>query len=232
MSIANPLWGAARIRGELLKLGIKVSERSIRRYRVKGPRWPSPGWRAFIRSHMKDTVATDMFVVVTLTYRLLYGMIILEHDRRKILHFAVTARPTDEWLSKQMQQAFLYTNVPRFIVRDRDALYGKQFCERLKQIGIQEVLTAPQSPWQNTYVERVIWTIRRECLDHVIVINERHLRGILESYIKYYNRSRTHNSLDEDCPDHRPVEPPSNGAKIVAIPEVGGLHHRYTRRAA
>ena len=231
ISIANPLWGILRIQAELMKLGIKTSTESIRKYRIKGTRWPSPGWRAFLRNHMHETVATDMFIVFTVTFRLLYAMVVLSHDRRKILHFAVTGNATDDWLSKQIEAAFSNKPVPRYIVRDRDARYGMQFCDQLKPLGILEAITAPHAPWQNIYVERLIGSIRHECLDHVVVINERHLSGVLESYKRYYNRSRTHLSLENDCPDARPVEPPSAG-KVVAISEVGGLHHRYTRRRA
>ena len=231
ISIANPLWGILRIHAELRKLGIEVSTESVRKYRHKTGRWPSPGWRAFLRNHMHETVAMDMFIVFTVTYHLLYGLVVLSHDRRKILHFAATGNATDDWLSKQIEAAFSNKPVPRYIVRDRDGCYGKQFCDRLKSMGITEAITAPHAPWQNIFVERVIGSIRRECLDHVIVINERHLSGVLESYKKYYNRSRTHLSLQLDCPDTRPVEPPSAG-RVVAIPEVGGLHHRYTRRRA
>ncbi len=233
MSEANPLWGGKRIHGELRKLGIKVHWRTVNKYMRRNQRCPpSPGWKVFIRTEMRDTVAIDMFIVVAATFRLLYGLVILGHDRRKILHFAVTEKPNQDWLADHLSLAFRSTPPPRFLVRDRDALYGKRFCERVQAMGIQEVVTGKEAWWQNVYVERVIGSIRRECIDHLIVRNERHLQGILDAYLQYYNKSRTHYSLDEDCPEPRPVEPPSAGSNIVAIPEVGGLHHRYTRRAA
>lgn len=231
MSTANPLWGNLRIRAELLKLGIRVGHSTINRYRIKGPRTPSPGWRVFLQTHMRETVAVDMFIVITVTFRLIYAMIILGYDRRRILHCAVTANPTDDWLSNQIGTAFSNQPIPRFLVRDRDALFKQKFHDQIRKLGIEEVVTAPHSPWQNSYVERAIGSIRRECLNHVIVVNERHLRRILSSYTKYYNESRTHMSLGYDSPIPRPIEPPGTGT-IIAVPEVGGLHHRYSRRRA
>lgn len=231
MSRANPLWGAARIHGELLKLGFDVSIITVAKYMRRRSGSPSPGWRVFVRNHIHDTVATDMFVVITAAFRLLYAMIILGHDRRKIIHFEVTERPTQDWLVHQIRRAFEGKAVPHYLLRDRDALYGRRFTNQLRAMGIQQLVTAPQSPWQNVYVERVIQSIRHECLNHVIIFNKRHLQRMLSSYIQYYNRTRTHLSLDKDCPEVRPINPPAAG-KIVAIPEVGGLHHRYERRAA
>jgi transposase InsO family protein len=181
---------------------------------------------------MHDTTAIDMFVVFTLTYRILYAMVLISHERRRILHFDVTAHPTQDWLSRQMITAFQSNARPKYLLRDRDALYGQRFRDCIRAMEIQEVVTARQSPWQNIYVERVIGSIRSECLNHIIVVNENHLRRVLSSYVRYYNQARTHQSLGQDCPDPRPVEPPSAGKRIVAIPEVGGLHHRYIRRAA
>ena len=229
MSIANPLWGPKRIHGELKKLGIAVSHWSIQKYRVRAPFPPSPTWKVFIKNQMKYTAATDMFVVITAKFKILYSMIVLGHDRRKIIHHATTQHPTDDWLANQIRAAFQHEPMPRYLVRDRDALYRESFRKQLRDLGIQEVLIAPQCPWQNMYVERVIWSIRRECLDHVIVMNERHLHDLLSSYVEYYNKYRTHRSLNYDSPETRQVEPPGTG-KIIAIPQVGGLHHRYTRR--
>jgi transposase InsO family protein len=174
----------------------------------------------------------DMFVVFTLTYKILYGLIFVHHKRRKLVHFAVTERPSQYWLSQELIAACKSNAIPRYLLRDRDALYGKRFRDSVQELGIQEIVAARQSPWQNIYVERVIGSIRSECLNHVIVVNEQHLRHILASYVQYYNKSRTHLSLDQDCPDPRLVETPADGKQIVATPEVGGLHHRYTRRAA
>jgi putative transposase len=228
MSAANPFWGAPRIHGELLKLGIEVSQATVGRYLPWRPKDPSPTWRSFLHNHLADTVAIDMFIVATATF---HTLIALDHDRRKIIHFGVTENPTQVWLSQQIANAFPWDTAPRFLLRDRDASYGPAFRSRVKSMGIEEVVTAPRSPWQNPFVERVIGSIRRECLDHVIIFNERHLRRVLSSYVQYHHEARTHLSLNKDCPQPRPVQPASAG-KIVAFPQVGGLHHRYERRAA
>ncbi len=231
MSIANPLWGAPRIHGEMLKLGIEVSQATVGRYMIRRHCPPSATWRAFLRNQIDGIAAIDMFVVVTAAFRLPYVSVILGHARRKILHLNVTQHPTAGWLSRQITEAFPWDTAPRYLLRDRDESYGGRFQERARAMGITEVITAPRSPWQNAYVERVIGSIRRECLDHVLVINERHLCRVLSSYADYYHRSRTHLSLDKDCPDARPIQPPNN-SHVIAIPQVGGLHHRYERRAA
>jgi len=231
MSLANPLWGAPRIHGELLKLGIAVSQATVGRYLPRRPKAPSPTWRSFLHNHLTDIAAIDMFVVATATFRTLYALIVLGHDRRKVIHFEVTQNPTQVWLSRQITEAFPWETAPRYLLRDRDTSYGRAFRDRVRAMGIEEVLTAPRSPWQNPFVERLIGSIRRECLDHVIIFNERHLRHILSGYFQYHHRTRTHLSLDKDCPQHRLVQPPLAG-KIIAFPEVGGLHHRYERRAA
>jgi transposase InsO family protein len=231
MSIANPLWGAPRIHGELLKLGIVVSQATVGRYMPWRPAVPSPTWRSFLRNHMGDTVAIDMFVVATATFRLLYTVIVLGHDRRRIIHFDVTQNPTQVWLARQITEAFPWDTAPRFLLRDRDRSYGQVFRDRICMMGIKEVVTAARSPWQNAYVERIIGSVRRECLDHVIIFDEHHLRGVLSSYFHYYHKTRTHLALAKDCPESRPIHPPTAG-KIIPFPEVGGLHHRYERRAA
>ena len=231
MSIANPLWGAPRIHGELLKLGIVVSQATVGRYMPWRPAVPSPTWRSFLHNHMGDTVAIDMFVVASATFRLLYTVIILGHNRRKVIHFDVTQNPTQVWLAHQMTEAFPWDTAPRYLLRDRDASYGQAFRDRIQVMGIKEVVTAARSPWQNAYVERIIGSVRRECLDHVIIFGERHLRGVLSSYFQYYHKTPTHLALDKDCPESRPIQPLSAG-KIIAFPQVGGLHHRYERRAA
>jgi transposase InsO family protein len=231
MSIANPLWGAPRIHGELLKLGIEVGQATVGRYMPWRPKVPSPTWRSFLHNHMHDTVAIDMFVVATAAFRLLYAVIVLGHDRRRIIHFNVTQNPTQVWLARQMTEAFPWDTAPRYLLRDRDASYGPTFRGRLQAIGIKEVVTAPRSPCQNAYVERVIGSVRRECLDHVIIFDERHLQSVLLSYFHYYNKVRTHLSLDKDCPESRPIHLPAAG-EVIPFPEVGGLHHRYERLAA
>ncbi len=197
--------------------------------RRHGP--PSPTSRAFLRNQIDGIAAIDMFVVVTAAFRLLYVSVILSRARRKILHLNVTRHPTAAWLSRQITEAFPWNTALPHLLRDRDSSYGERFQERARAMGITEVVTAPRSPWQNAYVERVIGSIRRECLDHVVVINERHLRRVLFSYVDYYHRSRTHLSLDKDCPDARPIQPPNCG-KVIGIPQVGGLHQRYERLAA
>jgi len=192
---------------------------------------PSQNWRTFLRNHAEGIAAIDMFVVASASFRLLYVMIILAHDRRKIMRTAVTEHPTAAWLSRQVTEAFPWDTAPRCLLRDRDASYGSDFRSRVEAMGITEVITAPRSPWQNAYVERVIGSIRRECLDHIVIFNERHLRRVLSSYVDYYQRTRTHLSLDKDCPDARPIMPCRVG-KVIAISQVGGLHHRYERLAA
>ena len=172
-----------------------------------------------------------MFIVASVSFRLLYVMIILAHDRRRIIHTAVTKHATAGWLSHQLTEAFPWDTAPRYLLRDRDASYGSEFCKRVDAMGITEVVTGPRSPWQNAYVERVIGSIRRECLDHIVIFNERHLRRVLSSYVDYYQRTRTHLSLDKDCPDPRPIMPRKFG-RVVAIPQVAGLHYRYERLAA
>ena len=235
MSEANSLWGAPRIHGELSKLGIEVSQRRSRNTwcedKVRRQGAPSPSWRSFLRNHAEGIAAIDMFVVASASFRLLYVMIILAHDRRKIMRTAVTEHPTEAWLSRQVTEAFPWDTAPRYLLRDREASYGSHFRSRVEAMGIREVITAPRSPWQNAYVERVIGSIRHECLDHLVVFNARHLRRVLSSYVDYYHRTRTHLALDKDCPDPRPIQPPGNG-KVVALPQVAGLHHRYERIAA
>src|SRR6516225_10693238 len=180
---------------------------------------------------MKDMVSSDFFVVPTVFFRVLFVFVVLSHDRRRIAHVAVTEHPTSEWVAHQLLQAFPWDSAPRYLLRDRDRSYGEKFSDAARWLGMEEVLTAAQSPWQNAYVERLIGSIRRECLDHVMVFNESGLRRILKSYFDYYARSRTHLSLDKDAPIPRAVQPPDLGA-VVELPEVGGLHHRYERRAA
>jgi transposase InsO family protein len=169
MSLANPLWGAPRIHGELLKLGIDVSQATVGRYLPWRPKVPSPTWRSFLHNHLHDTAAVDMFVVVTARFRILYALLVLGHERREVIHFDVTQNPTQVWLARQITEAFPWDTAPRFLLRDRDASYGQTFRDRAQAMAIEEVVTAPRSPWQNAYVERIIGSIRRECLDHVIV---------------------------------------------------------------
>ena len=192
---------------------------------------PSPTWRAFLDNHVRDLVAIDFFVVSTATFRVLFGVFVLAHNRRRVVHFNVTSNPGAEWAAQQIVQAFPEETAPRYLLRDRDGIYGPYFRRRVSNLGIKEVLTAARSPWQTPYVERLIGSIRRECLDHVIVLNEQHLRRILRSYFDYYHRSRCHLSLKGDAPEPRAVQGPVLG-RVIELPEVGGLHHRYVREAA
>ena len=225
MSRENPTWGAPRIQSELRLLGHDVAESTVARYLRRGNKPSSPTWRTFLANHDGDIAAIDFFVVPTATFRLLYCFVVLAHDRRRVMHFNVTAHPSAEWTTQQIIEAFPIDSALRFLLRDRDSIYGDIFQRRVKQLGIAEVLTTPQSPWQNPYVERLIGSIRRECLDHLIVLNEVHLNRILKSYVEYYHRSRTHLSLDRNAPFSRDVEPPERD-NVIAIPQVGGLHHR------
>ena len=231
MSRENPAWGAPRILSELLLLGYEVAEGTVAKYMVRMLKPPSPTWRTFLANHVPDIAACDFFTVPTVTFRVLYVFIVLRHDRRQVVHFNVTTNPHAIWTAPQVVDAFPYEAAPRFLIRDRDGIYGDYFKKRIKGLGIDEVLIAPHSPWQNPYCERVIGSIRRECLDHVIVLNERHLLRVLTDYFKYYHDSRPHLSLDRNSPTPRCVEP-SSGGEVVSIPQVGGLHHRYMRRAA
>lgn len=231
MSRANPLWGAPRIHGELLKLGIEISEPTVSKYMLRRHNPPSQTWRTFLENHVQSLVSVDFFVVPTIRFQVLYVFLVLAHDRRRILHFGVTAHPTAEWTTQQLREAFPWDSAPRYLLRDRDRIFGQDFRDQVKSMGIEEVLSAPRSPWQRAYVERVIGSIRRECLDHVIVLSEASLRRTLTSYFAYYHAWRTHLSLGKDAPESRPIQLPEQG-RVVEIPAVGGLHHRYERRVA
>jgi len=198
---------------------------------VKHRKPPSQTWRTFLENHVKQLVSVDFFVVPTVSFRVLYVFLVLAHERRRVVHFNVTEHPTAEWTAAQLMQAFPWDTAPRYLLRDRDRIYGNAFRTQAANMAITEVLTAPQSPWQSPYVERLIGSIRRECLDHVIVVNESSLRRHIASYVSYYRSSRCHLSLEKDSPDGRAIQPPELG-RIVAVPMVGGLHHRYERRAA
>jgi putative transposase len=230
MAEANPRWGAPRLHGELLKLGIDVCQATVAKY--MGPRRqpPSQTWRTFLTNHIGQIVAADFFVVPTVTYRLVFVLVLLAHDRRCIRHVAVTAHPTAAWTAQQLRNAFPWDEAPRFLIHDRDHAFDTLWATA-KAMGIEEVLTAPRSPWQNAFVERFVGSARRECFDHVIVLNEAGMRTLMTRYGSYYENTRTHLALGKDAPIPRPVMPPGAG-DIVAISQVGGLHHRYERRAA
>jgi transposase InsO family protein len=231
MAEANPFWGALRIHGELLKLGLEVSERTVSRLMPRSRKPPSQTWRAFLHNHLQELVAIDFFTVPTAAFRVLFVMVVLAHHRRQVIHFNVTEHPTALWTGQQVVGAFPDDTAPRYLLRDRDQIYGNEFCQRVRGLGITEVKIAPQSPWQNPFAERLVGSIRRECLDHVIVLGEEHLRRILTSYFAYYQGSRTHLALGKDAPEPRAVQPPEVGP-VIELPQVGGLHHRYERRAA
>jgi putative transposase len=227
----NPTWGSPRIRDELAKLGLEASTATIRKYRPKCGRRPSQSWRTFLQNHAGAIAAMDFFVVPTVTCRLLYVLIVIAHERRKVIHFNITEAPTAEWSAQQVVNAFPYETAPKYLLRDRDSIYGSIFVQRVADMGIQQKLISPRSPWQNPFVERLVGSIRRECLDRVIVFHERQLRRILQSYIQYYHNVRPHRSLDHDSPVPRPVQSPDCG-KVIESPMVGGLHHLYLRQAA
>jgi transposase InsO family protein len=226
MSLANPLWGAPRIHGELLKLGIDVGQTSVAKYMARGRRGPSQGWRTFLCNHADGIDSMDLFVVPTVSFRLLYGFLVLRHRRRRIMWLGVTANPTAEWIARQLTEAWGWEAAPDYIVRDRDCVYGKAYVRRLRAMGIRDRPTEPRSPWQNAYAERLIGSIRREALDHVVVLGERHLRQVLSSYLKNHNEARTHLSLDKDAPVPRAVQ---GVGQIFVKPHLGGLHHQYVR---
>ena len=211
LSRANVGWGVPRIVGELRKLGIHVAKSTVEKYRVKHPKSPSPTWKSFMTNHITD-FAIDFFVVPTINFKVLYVLVVLTHQRREVIYFNVTEHPTSQWVAQQMVEAFPWDTAPRYLLRDRDAI-------------------APRSPWQNPYVERIIGSIRRDCLDHVIVFNERHLKRILTSYFEYYHRWRTHLGLAMDTPQGRDVQTRDKG-KVIEVPDLGGLHHHYLRFAA
>jgi transposase InsO family protein len=226
MSLANPLWDAPRIHGELLKLGIDIGQTSVAKYMTRRRRPPTQGWRTFLRNDADGIAAMDLFVVPTISFRLLYGLLILRHDRRRILWMGVTAHPTAEWISRQLVEACGWEQVPKYILRDRDQAYGEAFRRRVRAMGIRDRPTSSRSPWQNAYAERLIGSIRRERVDHIVVLGERHLRHVLLSYMNYYNENRTHLSLGKDAPIPRAVQAV---CRILPRSILGGLHHEYIR---
>jgi transposase InsO family protein len=226
MSIENPLWGAPRVHGELLKLGFEIAQSSVAKYMVKRRVPPSQGWRTFLRNHAPDVAAMDLFVVPAIDFELLYAFVIIQIDRRDLVWINVTAHPTAEWVARQITEAFPWNEAPRYMMRDRDCIYGAVVTRRLRAMGIRDKPITPASPWQNGFVERLIGSIRRECVDHIIVLGEAHLRCVLKSYARYYNEVRTHRSLEKDVPVSRPVQ--RNGS-IKSLPILGGLHHHYAR---
>src|SRR6266487_1499234 len=226
MSAENSLWGAPRIHGELLKLGFEVGQSSVAKYMVKRYGPPSQGWRTFPRNHAPDIAAMDLFVVPTIGFGLLYVLVIVRLARRDLVWINATSNPTADWIARQITEVFPWNEAPRYLIRDRDRVYGAAVTRRLRAMGIRDKPIAPGSPWQNGFAERLIGSIRRECVDHIVVLGEMHLRRVLKSYARYYNETRTHRSLDKDAPISRPV---LRAGSIISHALLGGLHHHYVR---
>jgi transposase InsO family protein len=226
MSIENPLWGAPRIHGELLKLGFDVVQSTVAKYMAKRRGPPSQGWRAFLRNHAPDIAAIDLFVVPTIGFNLIYAFVIVRLERRDLVWINVTQNPTAEWIARQLTEAFPWNEAPRYLIRDRDRIYGDVARQRITAMGIRDKPIAPASPWQNGFAERLIGSIRRERLDHLVISSETHLRRILQTYACYYNKIRTHRSLDKDAPAFRSVQ---RIGTIESQAILGGLHHHYVR---
>ncbi len=226
MSVENPLWGAPRIHGELLKLGFEVAQSTVAKYMIKRRGPPGQGWRTFLRNHAPDVAAMDLFVVPTIGFKLPYALVIVRLDRRALVWINVTQNPTVEWVARQLIEAFPWDEAPGYLIRDNDQIYGELTRRRIRAMGIRDKPTAPASPWQNGFAERLIGSIRRECLDHLVVVSEAHLRRILQTYAGYYNKIRTHRSLGKDAPSFRAVQRAGN---IMSQAILGGLHHHYVR---
>ncbi len=226
MSFENPLWGAPKIHGELLKLGIEVAQSTVSTYMVPRQDRPLQTWKTFLHNHMEGIASIDLFVVPTIAFQQLFALLVLGHRRRQLLWFAVTRNPTAEWLARQITEAFPWDSAPKYLIRDNDRAFGGAFKARVRAMGIRDRPTSFRSPWQNGHVERLIGSVRRECIDHLIVFNAEHLRQVLAKYAAYYNEVRTHVSLGKDAPCTRAIE---RFGDIVAHPILGGLHHRYAR---
>jgi transposase InsO family protein len=226
MSFENPLWGAPRIHGELLKLGVDVAQSTVSIYMVPRQGRPTQTWKSFLRNHVEEIASIDLFVVPTIAFRQLFAFLVLGHRRRRLLWFGVTQNPTAEWLGRQITEAFPWDTAPKYLIRDNDRAFGGAVKARVRAMGIRDKPTSFRSPWQNGYVERLIGSVRHECTDHLIAFNAEHLRRILAKYATYYNELRTHVSLRKDAPRTRPIE---RFGDVVAHPILGGLHHRYAR---
>jgi transposase InsO family protein len=226
MSLANRLWGAPRIHGELLKVGIDVAQSTVAKYMAKGGRGRSQTWKTFLFNHAAGIAAMDFLIVPTVGFKLLFVLVILRHQRRRLISLTVTTNPTAAWIARQITEAFPWNESPDYLIRDRDGSYGHIVTTRLSAMGIRDHPTATRSPWQNGHAERLIGSIRRECLDHVVVFGEAHLRRILAAYSSYYNELRPHLSLEKDSPGHRPIQ---RFGQLVARPILGGLHQQYCR---
>jgi transposase InsO family protein len=232
MATANLYWGAPRIHGELKKLGIEVSQRTVSNNIPKDRKPPSQTWKTFLQNHMATIVACDFLVVPTIDFNLLYVFVMLNLERREVVGFGVTKNPKAQWTANVFADTFPWDTAPRYLLRDRDSIYGKVFKERVKEFGVKEVVTAFKSPWQNGYVERLMGSIRRECLDHMIILNEQHLRSVLKNYFQYYHEDRTHLGLEKDTPKLRVIDVQPESGEVLKEPRLGGLHHRYRWKKA
>ena len=231
MQKENPLWSAQRIQGELVKLGFSVCDNTVAKYMRKPKTDPEKiqRWLTFLRNHAKYTVGIDFLVARTIFFKSIYVFVAISHDRRKILHVAVSSKPHSQWAIQQLRETFAFDETTKYVIRDNDKIFSEDFKQQIKKFGLKGTPTAPRSPWQNPFCERVIGTLRRECLDHIIILNEKHLHNVLHEYIfEYYNVSRTHMSLEKDSPEYRPIQ---KDGKIVSKPILGGLHHVYSRAA-
>jgi len=231
MQNENPTWSPQRIQGELTKIGFSVCDNTVAKYMRKPKTDPEKRqrWRTFLRNHAKHIVGIDFFVARTIFFKAIYVFMAISHDRRKILHFGITSKPHSEWAIQQLRETFAFDDTTKYVIRDNDKIFSEDFQTQIKRFGLEDTPTAPKSPWQNPICERVIGTLRRECLDHMIILNEKHLHDVLHEYINdYYNISRTHMSLDKDSPEPRPIQ---KDGKIVSKPILGGLHHNYSRAA-
>ena len=231
MSRINQTWGSPHIVGELEKIGIVVAKSTVEKYMIKTKRPPSLTWRSFLENHAREIASIDFIVVPTVRFTILYVLVFLSIDRRRVIHFNVTAHPTAKWAAQQVIEAFPWDTAPKYLLRDRDGICGDRFKRRVKNMGIEEVLSAYRCPWQNPYSERPNGSIRRECLDRVIIFSETHLRRVLKEYFEYYNDWRVHQSLEMDAPEGRKIQAIEEG-NVVSIPHVGGLQHHYERKAA
>ena len=231
MVAENPTWGAPRVHGELLMLDFKVSERTVSRWMKRAPRDPEPAqrWLAFLRNHREAIAGMDFFTVPTITFGVLYAFFVISHDRRRILHFNVTRHPASSWIAQQLREAFPYQSAPRFLIFDRDAKYGLEVSAAIQSMKINPIQTSFESPWQNGLAERWVESCRRDLLDHVIALDECHLRRLLSDYVRYYHEDRTHLGLGKATPSGR-VRREGRG-QVISWPRIGGLHHRYDRAA-
>jgi len=226
MQLENPTWSAQRIHGELLRLSFDVSERTVAKYMIRICKPPSQSWKNFLKNHASKIAAIDFFTVITINFKILYVFVAIEHGHRRILHFNVASKPGSFWAAQQLRETFGWDSSAKYVIRDNDGIYGDVFKQQLQKLGLEDTPTAPRSPWQNPICERVIGTLRRECLNHMIILNKNHLREILDEYILYYNSSRTHMSLNKDSQNGRAIQA---SGKIVSKSILGGLHHEYSR---